>query len=135
MTITALGYLSGANSGLGKFDYGGVISSVVSAGAGAYAATQQRKAAEAMANAGGQQVNYITNQARQLTKEEIEEHRKDRELARQHQIQDQGIKLYNAAQQARFMDAAFDPPKDDNTNVYILGGLLFLGIIVMMNKK
>jgi hypothetical protein len=139
MKIKALGFLSIGSKGLGGSIKGGQLINagvkILEIGGSYYVAREQRKAAEAMTNAGQTQVNNNYTIERQLTAEEIEEYKKNQELFRQKEIQRMGLELYDHAQNARLKEQLFDPPKEDHTNTYILGGLLFLGIMVMITKK
>ncbi|GIZ16212.1 hypothetical protein [Capnocytophaga catalasegens] len=76
----------------------------------------------------------IINQ-RQLTPEEIKILQEQHEENLKQLAFDRAMQMQNAADKRRLLDKQYEKPQNDNTIVYMLGGLLFFGIFFTAIKN
>lgn len=85
---------------------------------------------------GGQTVNHTTVVERQLTPEEIKIKQEQHAEWLKQQQYNQALKMQEAADMRRVITGNFGAkPEKDNTILYITGGVIALGLIVLLVKK
>ncbi|CEN34916.1 hypothetical protein [Capnocytophaga cynodegmi] len=85
---------------------------------------------------GGQTVNHTTVVERQLTPEEIKIKQEQHAEWLKQQQYNRAIKIQKTADMRRVITGNFGAkPEKDNTILYITGGVIALGLIVLLVKK
>lgn len=85
---------------------------------------------------GGQAVNHTTVVERQLTPEEIKIKQEQHAEWLKQQQYNRAIKIQKTADMRRVITGNFGAkPEKDNTILYITGGVIALGLIVLLVKK
>ncbi|ATA94651.1 hypothetical protein ACI760_01360 [Capnocytophaga canimorsus] len=87
-------------------------------------------------SSGGQTVNHTTVVERQLTPEEIKIKQEQHAEWLKQQQYNRAMKMQEAANMRRVITGNFGAkPEKDNTILYITGGVIALGLIVLLVKK
>ncbi|AMD85423.1 hypothetical protein SAMN05444369_11040 [Capnocytophaga haemolytica] len=136
MRVTKLQGL-GANWGL-ITNIGNTSANLVNAGANAYAAFNQGNNNSGSGGGGGTVDNSTTNiyQAPKSAEEIALMKRQQEEIERNNRTQN-ALQMQNQANMWRMMDKSTkQPEKEDNTPIYLLGGIILVGaFLIAMNKK
>lgn len=118
--------------GSGALNWINTGANLLNAGANAYSSLKNNNTGS---NAGGETVHNTTIVERQLTPEEIkilqERHAQDV----QNQELNRALKFQENADKRRLLEGAYQTPKEDNTMLYMVGGILLLGVVFVAVKS
>lgn len=119
--------------GVGALDILNTSLNVLNTGANVYSVIKSNNTSETPIQSSGQNVTVVNE--RQLTAQEIELLKEKHQQWVKSQELDRSLKMQQSADLRRWVDKDFRTPEQDHTTTYIVGGLLFFGLLIAVIKK